>query len=147
MENKHNLTVDNIAYGKPPIKLLTLWALNKNLEFRNVSKGIICHGIWETYGVEITKDRRVYELVCVAPSHKDLKAGDSVKMYEAWILFMCHPVEIKHLPPLMSTEQEVGCYNCKYYRSSCGRYTMNPRLLENPQECGYNTTFPHWEKK
>jgi hypothetical protein len=86
---------------EPPVKvkLLTLWMIDKELQ-DEPSEHIISCGIWETRSVFYIDNKRAYELVCVVPMHKDIKLGDTRKMYEEVILSLCHPVEITHLPKI-----------------------------------------------
>ncbi len=80
------------------VKLLTLWMIDKEYETKDVNKHSISHGVWETISVFIKEGKRAYQLKCVWPAHKDLKTGETRKMYEDVLLELCHQVKIVDLP-------------------------------------------------
>lgn len=82
------------------VKLLTLWMMDQEFEPREPDEHFISLGMWETRSVFNEPGKRWYELVCVLPMHKNLKIGDTRKMYEDVILALCHPVQITHLPKI-----------------------------------------------
>jgi hypothetical protein len=91
-----------LAESPVRIKLLTLWMMDKEFLQRDPSTHFISCGIWQTQSVFYdVDDNRAYEFVCVWPMHKDLKFGDTRKMYEETILHMCHQIEITHLPKIV----------------------------------------------
>jgi hypothetical protein len=96
--------------GNVIIKLLSLWVLDSEYETDTIDKNFISHGIWQACGVELKESTdingkvttsRAYTMVCVAPARSDLKIGESRVMHENAILYLCHPVEIKHLSKLI----------------------------------------------
>lgn len=100
--------------GDVIIKLLSLWVLDNEYETSSIDNLFISHGIWEATGVEIkeltdnngkTSVSRVYTLTCVAPARRDLKIGETRKMHENTILYLCHPIEIKHLEKLIKNDR------------------------------------------
>jgi len=96
----NNLTKPMLAEVEVKVKLLTLWMMDKEFEPKEPDEHMISCGVWETRSVFYKDNSRVYELACVLPMHRNLKIGDTRKMYEDVILALCHPVKITHLPKL-----------------------------------------------
>jgi hypothetical protein len=96
-------TGSNAMLAEVPVKvkLLTLWMMDKEFEPREPDEYMISCGMWETCYVFYKDNHRAYELMCVLPMHKDLKIGDTRRMYEDVILALCHPVQITHLPKIV----------------------------------------------
>lgn len=86
------------------IKLLTLWMLDddKNAWYPKPNDHVITHGIWETGGVEITDDDKVYTMILRMPGHTSQNAGDVIKMKEWMLIELCHQVKIVSEPKLAS---------------------------------------------
>lgn len=90
--------------NKPVVKLLTLWMLDDNLEYRfdSIPDHYISGGIWETRGVEVKDGARIYSMVCLFPNRPDLTKGTIIKMDEIMLIELCHEVKIVKQPKYKS---------------------------------------------
>lgn len=87
---------------KPIIKLLKLFALQRDYETREVSDIHISHGVWTTLAVEERIDekqklKRIYTLQCVVSWNKDLKVGETRTMNESSIIVLCDEMKLQRL--------------------------------------------------
>lgn len=90
--------------NKPIVKLLTLWMLDENFEYRfdSVPDHYISGGIWEARGVEVNERMRIYSMICLSPNRPDLAKGTVIKMDEKMLIEMCHEVKIVRQPKYKS---------------------------------------------
>lgn len=97
-----------VKRSKPIIKLGTTWTTrwhNKKGEPHTV---FISHGIWEACAVKKDKkEGRIFTLKCVIPHHANLKVGDTRKMNEETLLYLCNPVTLNIYPTLLSQGETI----------------------------------------
>lgn len=87
---------------KPIVKLLKLFALQKNYEPKDPSDYKISNGVWTTLAVEEKIDelkrlKRIYTLQCVVSWHKDLNVGETRRMNEDSIIVLCDEMKLQRL--------------------------------------------------